>query len=460
MGKMKPSPGLRPNVFAMRAGKRINLNKPIFHLGMDFYQGLPGAHLFSQYHIIAYRYNPIVKQLQKRGVKVFTLADKLKRQEIVPRSSGHLLAHPLVQEYIKRESGAKQPIISFFKPSPKIEMIARKNHWLLAGGSHKLNKKLENKVNFLSLLAKNKSVPTPKAIITHSPVNSPSIIDKLGLPVVIQSPRGWSGRATHLVNTKQELIKILKRANGVIKVAEYIPGITVTNNAVITKTGKIIQSGPAYQLTGEPMLTDLPMATCGRAWPAKLDTGTVKQIKESSKSVARTINKLGFKGFFGLDFVIHPQNKKAYLIELNPRLTASFPFYTLLEIQAGLTPLLVHHYRCFVDFDIPPQQKSRKKRSQIKGSEIIQRNCQKQNLIIQKTLRSGGYINKEKQNNQLSPLENQLTLIAPEVGESIRFNQEVFKISTKKQVLAEKNNRIIIDERTTKALKLFRENIQ
>ena len=93
------------------------------------------------------------------------------------------------------------------------------------------------------------------------------------------------------------------------------------------------------------------------------------------------------------------------------------------------------------------------------GAEIVQRNRQRESLIIKRSRGSGGWADGKKQNNNLTP-SGLLTLIAPEVGESIRFNQEAFRLSTKKQVLINHNNRVAIDQETQKALKFFQKNIK
>jgi hypothetical protein len=261
-----------------------------------------------------------------------------------------------------------------------------------------------------------------------------------------------------LIKNKDGLIDIAKKFNNIVKISEFINGITLINNGVVCADGRVIQSPVGYQLTGESLLTKLPMSTCGRGWPADIDGQIKKKISKITIKVGKAIYKLGFRGFFGLDFILD-KNNNLFLLELNPRLTASFPFYTLLEINRKQTPLLLYHYQSFLNFKIPKSYPCQINSLKIVGAEIVQRNIAKGNLKIEKTLLSGNYNNKKRISSKLMPEKNTYTIIAPNKKETINFNQEVFKISAKKQFFQKKNNRIKIKSEISKFLKYIRRTI-
>ena len=98
---------------------------------------------------------------------------------------------------------------------------------------------------------------------------------------------------------------------------------------------------------------------------------TKKQIKDInglSQKVGIIMKEKGYKGFFGLDFLVEGDSDKIYLSEVNARLTASTSFYTYLEKGLGRTPLLIYHIASFLEKDIPDNERWI---SKLVGSQII-----------------------------------------------------------------------------------------
>ena len=86
---------------------------------------------------------------------------------------------------------------------------------------------------------------------------------------------------------------------------------------------------------------------------------------------------MGYKGFFGLDFMV--EKNDIYLLECNPRLTASFAFYNEIEINQNITPLFLIHLAQFLDIDITldiNKEQQRFYNQNIVGSEITAKNKQ------------------------------------------------------------------------------------
>ncbi len=143
----------------------------------------------------------------------------------------------------------------------------------------------------------------------------------------------------------------------------------------------MIQSPPALQYTGLQSLTDNPFTTVGRQWPCLAPTSVQDQVRQITQNFSQTIQSLGYLGFFGLDFLI--SQDKVYLLECNPRLTASFAFYTQIELKHQLTPLFLIHLSQFLELSSTlntTEIQSLLDSSQIIGSEITLKNRDSQTI--------------------------------------------------------------------------------
>lgn len=289
------------------------------------------------------------------------------------KNSGKLLSQPKVINYIKKTSNALQPVIIPFKPSSKIEHLCQKNNWINAAVSSKLNRFLEDKNQFYKFCKKNKLPVIPSFLDNFNQNNFIKYQQKLSHQLVIQSHFGWAGNSTFLGHNWDKIKNSFPK-NTLVKFSPFIPGFSLTNNCCLTTTG-FIQSPPALQLTGIKPLTSNPFATVGRQWPSMSSQKTVNKIKKITIKFSKSIKKIHYLGFFGLDFLVNQKNK-VYLLECNPRLTASFSFYTQLEIQKNLIPLFLLHLAQFIKIKLPVNIKKIQKQlnlSNIKGTEITKK---------------------------------------------------------------------------------------
>ena len=418
----------------------------IFYIGMDFYQGLPGSYIFDDFHIITHRYNRYIDKL-KDSANIFCLEEETNN---IPKNTGHLLADKLVQNYITKNS-KKTPLIIYFKPSLKIDLLGKKMGYKLAGNSSRMTKTLENKIIFTKIIEEHDLALMPKSKIYSKPHNPNLIEDDFSYPFILQYETGWAGKSSYIINNKFELEEKISKLSSSIKISQLLKGITLTNNCVITNNNEVIQSPPAFQITGNPSLTNKKLSTCGRSWSGEINEKVYEKIKSITQKVGDYLISLNYKGFFGLDFQL--ARGEVYLLEINPRLTASYPFYTFLELSENLIPLFAYHVASFIDLDLPAY-----KQGQVQGSEIIQRNVENKTITIKSTLESGEYSNQKKVTDSILPNMN-FTLIAPSENEKINDNQEMFKLSSQKVLTEIKNDFVEIKQEANDNLNFFRENI-
>ncbi len=296
------------------------------------------------------------------------------------QNSGKLLSDTSVKNYINSTANDQQIVIVPFKPSAKIEFICRQNNWICAAVDHQLNRFLEDKNEFTLFCQKNNLPTIPSAIDLFNQTNFAKYqqqfqTDKL----VIQTHFGWAGKSTFSADNWEEIKNNIPLETKV-KFSPFLAGYSLLNNCCLTQTG-LIQSPPALQYTGLPEFTSNPFTTVGRQWPCLAPLDVQNQIKQITADFAKIIQSLSYKGFFGLDFLV--SNNQIYLLECNPRLTASFAFYTQIETNQNLNPLFLFHLSQFINLTSVPttsETQSLIDSSEIIGSEITLKNHDSQTI--------------------------------------------------------------------------------
>jgi predicted ATP-grasp superfamily ATP-dependent carboligase len=436
----------------MRAKK---VNRPIFWLSLSAYQSLGALELFTRgvlegtLEVVCLYRDPGLSWLRSQGINVFSLEEKLGSSRI-PHNTGHLLAHPLVLKHIKKQSKGAQPAIAYFKPSPKIDKIIKENGWLGIGNSSLLNKKFEDKVAFYRLLKKNNLPAVEGEIVCPTNDWLKAVVGKFGFPLVVSQSRGWAGKGSLLVKNEKELLALAETFSGgrELLVSRFVEGTTLINNACAFLSGKVVLSPPAIQISGISLLSSNPLSTCGRQWPAQgISEKTLREISKVTVEVGRLMLKSGYRGYFGLDFILEKGSNRLYLLECNPRLTASFVFYNWLELEAGIFPLLAGHILSF----LTPEDHSFLFKTplsglvdKIVGGELVQRNIFPSGVTIPQNMKSGFYDYEGKLVSNDPFLKNEGSGVIFFTREhSIKTNDEVFRIMSQRAVFDPKEKRLV-----------------
>jgi predicted ATP-grasp superfamily ATP-dependent carboligase len=297
------------------------------------------------------------------------------------KNSSRLLEHPSSQKFIKdisSKSGHQVAIVPF-KPSAKIAAICKTNHWLCLANPSTLNRQLEDKIKFTQICSKYNLPLIDYLILPFNQENFLAAQQKFGTSVITQTHFGWAGNSTHLFSDYQTA-KNQIQPNTPTKFMPYLHGFTVLNNCCLTRLG-LIQSPVALQYTGIKQLTQNPFTTVGRQWPAFIDPSISLQVQDITAVFSSCLMALNYTGFFGLDFLV--TSEKVYLLECNPRLTASFSFYTQIEIKNRINPLFLFHLAELLNLkynlDIISEQ-SRFSNPDIIGSELALKNTSGQTI--------------------------------------------------------------------------------
>jgi len=420
------------------------IKQPVFWVGLDYYYGLGFGELkkrgfLKNFTLICLDNDPVISHLRKQGLKIYSLEEDLGPEaRKLPRNTGHLLSHPRVIKLIKKESGKETPAIAFFKPSLKIDLLLKKMNWKAIGNLSSLNKFWENKISFY-IQTKKLSLPVPDGeIVRVGPKDFDDLAKKWGSPFLLQFASGWAGKSSFLIKKDQDLKAILGQERREIKITTHLTGKTIINNACLLPDGQILIGSPGWQITGQPPFTNNPLSTCGREWRGAINDQVREEIYQITQKLGKEMFRRGYRGFFGLDFLINEKGA-VFLLECNPRLTASFVFYNYLEIEEGLSPILFCHLKSFL---FPDQKIPLTRRDYLKfyGGELIQRNITKQELVIKKAPLSGMYSLSGKLlgTEFFSTSKKKAIIISPSLQKKISPGNELLRITTKRRIINKK----------------------
>ncbi len=193
-----------------------------------------------------------------------------------------------------------------------------------ANSDPQVARRLENKAHFQDA-ARARGIPVPRSVSGLAGPDLLAAASPLGR-AVFQLARGYSGAATYPVHGSDELAGLLTRFQGhPCRVAEWVEGTPVTVTGVALE-GRVALGPPCLQLTGIPELTPHPLGSCGNDFSSPIPGA--EEVARVARQTGEWLRELGHRGIFGVDLVLdragHP-----WCIEVNPRLVASVPLWSL-----------------------------------------------------------------------------------------------------------------------------------
>lgn len=410
-------------------------NRPIFYITPEINWLIGIEKLIPNLHLICSQDHPLLDQMAE-NCQVFCLKREFPDLEMV-KNSGQILALGEVQKYIANTSQSEQPAILYFKPQPKIDLICKQKDYLVLGNSTSISRPWENKIDFYKYFYDHPQINLiPAKIIKLSKFEK----QDLNFPIVIQQARGWAGKTTYYIENQQQLNTLLdKLANNTVKITPFMPGQTYTLNACVHNDSTISIGQIGYQINCEQLNKESGhISTCGRSWPTNLEEKQIQNIQKQTRIVGSNLYQNKFRGYFGLDFLIS-QSGQIFLIEVNPRLTASTGFYSQLESSKTESSLLQKHLLTFLNPNIKFNSEIVSNQEKLQGVQITNRNASHKIKICSSGLKTGIYTLSNQQLNFVKPgyllqhLENknQFLLFTPSKGQKISNLSEISRIESR-----------------------------
>ena len=282
----------------------------------------------------------------------------------------------------------EKPVLLVYRMSKGLVDTLKEHDWTTVGSDYSVRNKYDNKTEFNNILEEiNLPVP-PYFILSQEEIEYDNVINSLGDRIVIQFPTSFSGSGTFIIHSKEDFYKTVaserfrkqkqKNALGKIKIAKYINRkLSPVMGVCCTKEG-IVYTDLYNQIIDAPEVVRKEKGTgvyCGNEWTSANFSEIIKiQAYTAAEKIGTYLQKNeGYKGYFGLDFILDDDNKILYPIEVNVRLIGSFPVFSMLQ-EVHRQPLIqaiqILQYLDRDDYVLDVESLNREMKGTMNGSYI------------------------------------------------------------------------------------------
>ncbi len=384
------------------------IKTPIFGAGVYVFNRLGLEDIYSNYRILALRYSLDTKLIEK-GIKVLSLEKGMGTRHIrEPRNATTVISHSKTKEYLKK---FQNPAILVYQPSKKMEEVCQENGWELLNNPTSFGKDLlENKIKFRRILKELGIAVPPGKIASASKLHYGHLINRYGLPFVIQHPTKGGGKGTFFINNKEDFDQAYKKLHkkwdednekevtppDEVIVAQFIQGSSPSITACVTKHG-VLSTNLQYQILDAPKLYNPEKGSglfCGHDWTSSRFSDSINyQAYEAVEKIGQYFKELGYKGIFGLDFVLDEKKEKLYIVECNPRFLGSYPVINMAQLINNEPPILAFHVLEFLgnDYQIDKNEINYQMRREKIGAQMILHNLTTKWARNHKQIKAGVY---------------------------------------------------------------------
>jgi hypothetical protein len=275
--------------------------------------------------------------------------------------NNYLLEHKEVVDYIRaRTTPEQKPLAVFLMFDEKTEEICEQLGIEIAFPSARLRQEVDDKISTTRIgnRAGIKSVPN-----VLGPVKSFADLRKmsasLGEKLVVQTAFGDSGHTTFFIANEAEFNKHAEDiiAAPEVKVMKHIRCRGAAQEACVTRHGTIV--GPLMtELVGFPELTPYKGGWCGNeVLPESFSAEVRDKARAMTFAFGEELQKMGYRGYFELDFLRDLDTDELYLGEVNPRITGASAMTNLAAFAHADAPLFLFHLLEFsgmeFELDVP-----------------------------------------------------------------------------------------------------------
>lgn len=266
--------------------------------------------------------------------------------------NNYLLEHKETVDFIRSKGGGGKALFLFFDETT--EAICKELGLEICFPSSKLRTQVDNKIE-TTRIAERAGVPcVPNMLLKVSSYQQlRKDTKKLGDHLVIQTAFGDSGHTTFFISNKEDFEKHADEiiAEKEVKVMKRIKCRGSALEACVTRHGTV--AGPLMtELVGFPELTPYKGGWCGNE---VIFDGFSEDVR--AKTHRYTVDfgnelwKLGYRGYFELDFLRDIETGEVYLGELNPRITGASSMTNLAAFAHADAPLFLFHLLEWSDVD-------------------------------------------------------------------------------------------------------------
>ncbi|MFT6144847.1 MAG: D-alanine-D-alanine ligase-like ATP-grasp enzyme [Myxococcota bacterium] len=261
--------------------------------------------------------------------------------------NNYLLQHKDVVDFIRsRTDGDQRPLALFLMFDEQTEALCEELGLEIAFPSAKLRNEIDDKI-MTTRIAERAGIDSVPNVLT--PVKDYAdlrrLSEHLGNELVIQTAYGDSGHTTFFVSNEDEFNA---HADDIIaapevKVMKRIRCRGAAQEACVTRHGTIV--GPLMtELVGFSELTPYKGGWCGNeVLPDSFTTDVRDEARAMTVAFGEELKKMGYMGYFELDFLRDMDTDKLYLGEVNPRITGASAMTNLASFAHADAPLFLFH---------------------------------------------------------------------------------------------------------------------
>jgi hypothetical protein len=158
---------------------------------------------------------------------------------------------------------------------------------------------------------------------------------------VAQLILGAAGSGTAIVESESDYMAAAGRfAGSQAWITPYAGSLSFNVNAIATRAGTAV-GYPSVQIVGQEALNGRRAGHCGNDFSATAAAprSVVYSIREQTERIGNWMAARGYRGLFGLDFVMSDSTLEACAVDLNPRWQGSTSLQAQAERRQGRIPL-------------------------------------------------------------------------------------------------------------------------
>lgn len=269
--------------------------------------------------------------------------------------NNYLLSHKEVIDFIKSKGGKPKAVFLMF--DEETERLCRELGVEICFPSAAMRTEVDDKIS-TNRIAQRAGVPCVPYVLAkaESYAELRRVSKRLGKDLVVQTAFGDSGHTTFFISKERDWEKHEEEIvnGGELKIMKRIRCRGSALEACVTKHGTIV--GPLMtELVGFQELTPYRGGWCGNE---VFDGAFDKRIRASARNSAvkfgNELRRMGYRGYFEVDFLTDLDNGQVYLGEVNPRITGASSMTNLAAFAAADAPLFLFHLLEWmnVDYDL------------------------------------------------------------------------------------------------------------
>ncbi|MBL0921858.1 MAG: biotin carboxylase [Phycisphaerales bacterium] len=270
--------------------------------------------------------------------------------ESIEDINNYLLSHKETIDFIR--SRGERPKAVFLMFNEETERICKEIGLEVCFPPARLREAVDHKIG-ATRIAERAGVPCVPNVLAKvdSWKTLRRVSRRLGCDLVVQTPFGDSGHTTFFISNEEDWAKHAEEivAAPEVKVMKRIRCRGSALEACVTRHGTIV--GPLMtELIGFPELTPYRGGWCGNEVHAEaFDRRTRQRAREAAMRFGDELRRMGYKGYFEIDFLTDIDTGKIYLGEVNPRLTGASSMTNLAVFAHADAPLFLFHLLEWMD---------------------------------------------------------------------------------------------------------------